>query len=451
MHPEIRQKGPGTCPKWGMALEPATGVGEAPEDDSELRDVTRRFFVGLVFALPVFILAMGGAIPGAPVGRLVPHGVSKWVELVLATPVVLWAGGPFFARAWQSLRARSPNMFTLIGLGAGAAYAYSIVAVLFPNAFPESMRSNGEVPVYFEAASVIIVLVLLGQVLELRARKRTGAAVRELLELAPKTARVVRDGEEVEVPLEDVQVGDILRVRPGEKIPVDGVVVEGASRVDESMITGEPVPVSKEPGDPVTGAAVNQTGTFLMRATRVGRDTVLSQIIEMVSQAQRSRAPIQRLADAVAAYFVPAVVLVAVVTFVVWAFFGPQPRFTHALVNSVAVLIVACPCALGLATPMSIMVGVGRGAKAGVLIKSAQVLEIMQKVDALVVDKTEDVPRSPKSVASPAWLTPSCCAWRRRSSSTASTRSAPRSCVEPNNETFPSGPSRISRPPPVRE
>jgi len=388
MHPEIRQKGPGTCPKWGMALEPATGVGEAPEDDSELRDVTRRFFVGLVFALPVFILAMGGAIPGAPVGRLVPHGVSKWVELVLATPVVLWAGGPFFARAWQSLRARSPNMFTLIGLGAGAAYAYSIVAVLFPNAFPESMRSNGEVPVYFEAASVIIVLVLLGQVLELRARKRTGAAVRELLELAPKTARVVRDGEEVEVPLEDVQVGDILRVRPGEKIPVDGVVVEGASRVDESMITGEPVPVSKEPGDPVTGAAVNQTGTFLMRATRVGRDTVLSQIIEMVSQAQRSRAPIQRLADAVAAYFVPAVVLVAVVTFVVWAFFGPQPRFTHALVNSVAVLIVACPCALGLATPMSIMVGVGRGAKAGVLIKSAQVLEIMQKVDALVVDKT---------------------------------------------------------------
>ncbi len=388
MHPEVEQDGPGSCPKCGMALEPRAAAADTEEDDSELRDMTRRFIVGLILTLPVFLLAMGGAIPGDPIGRLIPRSLSKWVELALATPVVLWAGAPFFVRGWQSIRTRSLNMFTLIAIGTGAAYGYSVIAVLFPHLFPESLRVDGEVAVYFEAAAVIIVLVLLGQVLELRARKRTSAAIRELLELAPKKARVVRDGEEVEVDLEEVRAGDVLRVRPGEKVPVDGVVVEGTSRIDESMITGEPVPASKGPGDAVTGATVNQTGTFLMRAERVGSDTVLSHIIEMVSQAQRSRAPIQRVADSVAGYFVPAVIAVAVVTFIVWGAFGPQPRFAHALINAVAVLIVACPCALGLATPMSIMVGVGRGAKAGVLIKSAQVLEIMQKVNVLVVDKT---------------------------------------------------------------
>ncbi|NOY80222.1 MAG: heavy metal translocating P-type ATPase [Kiritimatiellaeota bacterium] len=388
MHPEVEQAGPGSCPKCGMALEPKAATADDDEDDSELRDMTRRFVVGLVLTLPVFLLAMGGAIPGDPIGRLVPRSVSKWFELTLATPVVLWAGAPFFVRGWRSIRTLSLNMFTLIAIGTGAAYAYSVIAVLFPNLFPESLRTAGEVAVYFEAAAVIVVLVLLGQVLELRARKRTSAAIRELLELAPKKARVVRNGEEQEIDLDDVRAGDVLRVRPGEKVPVDGVVVEGASRVDESMITGEPVPSSKGPGDPVTGATVNQTGTFLMRAERVGSDTVLSHIIEMVSQAQRSRAPIQRVADSVAAYFVPAVIAVAVVTFIVWGTLGPQPRFAHALINAVAVLIVACPCALGLATPMSIMVGVGRGAKAGVLIKSAQVLEIMQKVNVLLVDKT---------------------------------------------------------------
>ncbi len=314
--------------------------------------------------------------------------MTKWIELVLATPVVLWAGAPFFVRGWQSLRTRNLNMFTLIAVGTGAAYAYSVIAVLFPSAFPASMRVDGHVAVYFEAAAVIVVLVLLGQVLELRGRKRTSAAIRELLELAPKTARVIRDGKEIEIDLAQVEVGDRLRVRPGEKIPVDGAVVEGTSRVDESAITGEPVPVTKAPGDRVTGATINQTGSFVMQAERVGSDTVLAHIIDMVGQAQRSRAPIQRVADRVAAYFVPAVILVSAITFLAWMSWGPEPRFAHALVNSVAVLIVACPCALGLATPMSIMVGVGRGARAGVLIKSAEVLETMQKVDVLVVDKT---------------------------------------------------------------
>jgi Cu+-exporting ATPase len=386
MHPEVQQDHPGDCPKCGMALEPMEATGE--EDDSELRDMSRRFWIGLALTLPVFIIAMGGHLPGNPVGKILPAGISKWIEFVLATPVVLWAGLPFFKRGWKSVVTWNLNMFTLIAVGTGTAYLYSAVAAWFPNIFPESFRHHGEVALYFEAAAVIIVLVLLGQMLELRARKRTSGAIKELMGLAPKQARVVRDGKEQDVPLEEVQAGDILRVRPGEKVPVDGTITEGQSTLDESMLTGEPIPVDKKEGDPVTGATINQTGSFLMKATKVGRDTVLAQIVRMVGSAQRSRAPIQHLADRFSAVFVPAVIGIALLTFAVWAWLGPEPRLAHALVNAVAVLIIACPCALGLATPMSIMVGVGRGAKTGVLIKSAEALEIMEKVDTIIVDKT---------------------------------------------------------------
>ena len=351
--------------------------------------MTRRFWVGLALTLPLFVIAMGGMTPGAPIGRVLSPSASQWLELLLATPVVLWAGLPFFKRGWQSLVARHPNMFTLISVGVGSAYLYSVVAAVWPSLFPMSFRHHGgEAALYFEAAAGIVTLVLLGQTLELRARRRTSDAIRSLLELAPKQAHIARDGEEERISLEAVEVGDILRVRPGEQVPVDGLVTEGNSLVDESMITGEPIPVSKEIGDSVTGATINQTGTFLMRATKVGRDTVLARIVQMVGEAQRSRAPIQRLADQVSAYFAPTVMVVSILTFVLWAWLGPEPRLAYALVNAVAVLIIACPCALGLATPMSIMVGVGRGAKAGVLIKSAEVLEVMEKVDTVIVDKT---------------------------------------------------------------
>jgi len=387
MHPEVEQDGPGDCPKCGMELEPKRVAADQEEEDPELRSMSRRFWVGLVLGLPVFLLAMSETM-GIPLERWLSPAVSRWTQLVLATPVVLWAGWPFFKRGWRSVVTWNLNMFTLIAIGVGAAYFYSVVAVLAPNLFPPSFRENGQVAVYFEAAAMITVLVLLGQVLELRARRRTAGAIRGLMSLAPPTARVLRDGEEKEVSLDEVHQGDTIRVRPGDKVPVDGEITEGKSTVDESMITGEPTPVEKTPGQSVIGGTVNQTGSFLMRADRVGGDTVLSQIVDMVAEAQRSRAPIQRVADTVAAYFVPAVVAVAVVTFVVWASFGPEPRFVYALVNAVAVLIVACPCALGLATPMSIMVGVGRGATDGVLIKNAEVLERMQAVDVLVVDKT---------------------------------------------------------------
>jgi Cu+-exporting ATPase len=389
MHPEVRQPGPGYCPICGMALEPQT-VSAAEGPDPELVDMTRRFWIGLVLTLPLLAFVMGDMLPGQPLRHLIPGRVSAWLQLVLATPVVLWAGWPFFARGWASVVNRSLNMFTLIALGVGMAYMYSVVGTLAPGLFPPSFRPHGgEVGLYFEAAAVITVLVLLGQVLELRARSQTSSAIRALLRLAPPTARRVRDdGTEEDVPLEGVQVGDRLRVRPGEKVPVDGVVLEGRSAVDESMVTGESIPVEKTPSSRVIGGTVNATGGFVMRADRVGSETLLAQIVHMVGEAQRSRAPIQRLADLVSAWFVPAVVLVAVATFVVWGLWGPEPRMAHGLVNAVAVLIIACPCALGLATPMSIMVGTGRGALAGILIRNAEALEIFEQVDTLVVDKT---------------------------------------------------------------
>ncbi|RIL00886.1 MAG: copper-transporting ATPase [Proteobacteria bacterium] len=389
MHPEIVQDGPGSCPICGMALEPMTPTAE-PEDDSELRDMQRRFWIAAALSLPLVAITMSDMIPGRPFAHAIPAGVLPWLELALATPVVLWGGWPFFARGFDSIRRRALNMFTLIAIGTGAAYAYSVVAVFAPQLFPASFRVHGgRVPTYFEAAAVIVALVLLGQVLELRARSRTGAAIRALLGLAPKTARRVRDdGGEEDVPLDTVHPGDRLRVRPGEKVPVDGVVVEGTSALDESMLTGEPMPVEKGPGDRVVGATINQTGSLVMRAERVGAETLLAQIVQMVADAQRSRAPIQRLADVVAGWFVPAVIAVAAVTFAVWAAFGPEPRLAHALVNAVAVLIIACPCALGLATPMSILVATGKGAGAGVLFKNAEAIELLRSVDTLVVDKT---------------------------------------------------------------
>ena len=385
MHPEIRRDGPGQCPICGMALEPLEPtIDEAP--NPELIDMSRRFWTSAALSLPLVILTFGADLFG---WQPLAMRASVWLQLALATPVVLWGGWPFFDRFWASLKTRNLNMFTLIGLGVGAAYSYSLVATLAPQLFPASLRTmDGTVPVYFEAAAVITTLVLLGQVLELRARSATGKAIRALLGLAPKTARRVKDGKEEDVPLTDVQVGDLLRVRPGEKIAVDGVVEDGQSAVDESMISGEPVPVEKEPGDQLTGATVNGTGSLLMRATRVGKDTMLSQIVRMVAAAQRSRAPIQKLADKVSAWFVPSVVLVSLASFIVWSLFGPAPPLSHAIVNAIAVLIIACPCALGLATPMSIMVGTGRGATAGVLVKNAEALELMEKIDTLVVDKT---------------------------------------------------------------
>jgi Cu+-exporting ATPase len=425
MHPEVRQPGPGCCPKCGMALEPAVTAlvaqkieytcpmhpqilrsepGACPicgmalerrevtrdEANPELANMTRRFWISLGLTIPTLLVMVSSFIPGDPLRRLLGSGPLLWLEFALATPVVLWCGWPFFQRGWMSVVNRHLNMFTLISLGTGSAYFYSVYAFLFPRVMPASFRDmNGEIAVYFEPASVIVTLVLLGQVLELRARSQTSSALKALLGLAPKTARVVReDGREGDVPLDRVMVGDRLRVRPGEKVPVDGVLLEGTSSVDESMVTGEPIPVEKATDAKVTGGTVNGTGTFIMRTERVGAETLLSQIVKMVGDAQRTRAPIQRLADVVASYFVPAVILISVITFAVWAIWGPEPGFAHALVNAVSVLIIACPCALGLATPMSIMVGTGRGAQAGVLIRNAEALEILEKVDTLVIDKT---------------------------------------------------------------
>ncbi|MFL5219236.1 MAG: heavy metal translocating P-type ATPase [Microvirga sp.] len=387
MHPEIRQVGPGSCPICGMALEPVLVSLEAAPNP-ELIDMTRRFWIGLALAAPVVALEMGGHLTG--LDRIVPRQTSNWLQLVLATPVVLWAGWPFFVRGWQSLVTRNLNMFTLIAIGTGVAWLYSIVATLAPGAFPAAFRSHdGAVPVYFEAAAVITVLVLLGQVLELRAREATSGAIRALLDLAPKTARRIRpDGTEEEVRLDEVHVGDRLRVRPGETVPVDGDVVEGRSAVDESMITGESMPVTKAPGAKAIGGTVNQSGALVIAARKVGRDTMLARIVQLVAEAQRSRAPIQRLADQVSGWFVPAVLAVAALAFAAWAIWGPEPRFSYGLLAAVSVLIIACPCALGLATPMSIMVGIGRGAQAGVLIKNAEALERMERIDTLVVDKT---------------------------------------------------------------
>jgi Cu+-exporting ATPase len=385
MHPQIRWDHPGNCPICGMALEPLEpSVEDTPSH--ELIDMSRRFWISAALTLPLVLLAISVELFG---WEPLPMRALVWVQLALATPVVLWSGRPFFERMWASFKTRNLNMFTLIGTGVGVAYGYSLVAALAPQLFPPSLRvMNGAVPVYFEAAAAITTLVLLGQVLELRARATTGKAIRALLGLAPKTARRLTDGNEEDVPLEHVHVGDLLRIRPGEKVPVDGIIVEGRSFVDESMITGEPMPVEKAAGDKVTGATVNGTGSLLMRAERVGRDTMLSQIVRMVAAAQRSRAPIQKLADQVSAWFVPSVVAVSLISFAVWGLFGPAPPLSHAIVNAIAVLIIACPCALGLATPMSIMVGTGRGATAGVLVKNAEALELMEKIDTLVVDKT---------------------------------------------------------------
>jgi Cu+-exporting ATPase len=389
MHPEVRQDHPGACPICGMALEPVEITAE-PEKNAELEDMTRRLWVGATLTVPTVLLAMGGLIPGVRLETLVPHAVGMWLELALATPVVLWAGWPFFQRGWQSVRTWKLNMFTLIGLGVGVAYLYSLVATLAPAIFPASFRdAAGRVEVYFEAAAVIVVLVLLGQVMELRARSSTNAAIRALLGLAPKTARrIAPDGSEADVPLEDVQIGERLRVRPGEKVPVDGVVLEGHSAVDESMISGEPIPVEKAADDSVIGATVNGTGALVIEARRVGSDTLLAQIVRMVAEASRSRAPIQNLVDVVAAYFVQVVVGVAVLTFVVWSIWGPPPALAYALINAVAVLIIACPCALGLATPMSIMVASGKGASVGVLFRNAEAIQTLRQVDTLIVDKT---------------------------------------------------------------
>ena len=389
MHPEIVRAAPGNCPICGMALEPRT-VTVVEEENPELKDMTRRFWASTALAIPVFASAMLAEFAPDFMNGIVSPGVRQWIELVLATPVVLWGGWPFFVRGWRSVVTWNLNMFTLIGLGVAVAWGYSIVATVAPGIFPESVKMpDGHVPVYFEAAAVITALVLLGQVLELRARSRTSAAIKMLLGLAPNTARIVRaDGHEEDIPLDQVKAGDTLRVRPGEKVPVDGVVLEGTSAVDESMVTGEPIPATKRANDKLIGATINGTGSLLMRAERVGTETLLAQIVRMVSEAQRSRAPIQKLADVVAGYFVPAVVIAAAIAFIVWGLWGPPPQLAHAVINAVAVLIIACPCALGLATPMSIMVGTGRGATMGVLVKNAEALEIMGKVDTLVVDKT---------------------------------------------------------------
>ena len=389
MHPQVQQDHPGDCPICGMRLEPMTATAvKDDEENAELRDMTKRFWIGAALTLPVFVLAMAHLIPALAAQSWADSQASRWVQFALTTPVVAWAGWPFFRRGWRSIVTRHLNMFTLIAIGVGAAFVFSAVAMLMPGLFPHTMQHEGKVAIYFEAAAVIVVLVLLGQVLELRARSRTGSAIKALLNLAPPTARQVAPGGDHEVPLDQVKVGDWLRVVPGDKVPVDGVVVEGHSSVEESMITGEPLPVEKTVGDKVTGGTVNGTGSFVMRAERVGSDTLLGQIVNMVAEAQRSRAPIQGLADKVAGIFVPVVLAVSVLTFVLWMWLGPEPKLAHAIVNAVAVLIIACPCALGLATPMSIMVGVGRGAQEGVLVKNAEALERLEKVTTLVVDKT---------------------------------------------------------------
>ena len=397
MHPEIRQLGPGVCPICGMALEPVTVTADSGPSP-ELTDMTRRFWIALALSIPVVILEMGGHLFPAMHDVISPRA-STWTQLVLATPVVLWAGWPFFQRGWVSVRTMKLNMFTLIAMGTGVAWLFSVIATLAPGIFPESFREMGTVDVYFEAAAVITALVLLGQVLELRAREQTSGAIKALLDLTPKTAhRIAEDGSETEVTLDQVQIGDRLRVRPGEKVPVDGTVESGRSSLDEALVTGESMPVTKTDGDTVIGGTLNQTGSLILRAEKVGRDTMLARIVQMVADAQRSRAPIQRMADRVAAWFVPAVLLVAVVAFIIWATVGPEPRLAHALIVAVAVVIIACPCALGLATPVSIMVGVGRGAGLGVLIKNAEALELMEKVDTLVVDKTGTLTEGKPSV-----------------------------------------------------
>ena len=389
MHPEIVRREPGNCPICGMALEPRSVAADEEGANPELIDMTRRFWLAAAFTIPLFVVAMGDLLPGEPISRMLSPRARTWLELALATPVCLWSAWPFYVRFVQSLKNRSLNMFTLIGLGVSVAYGYSVVAALAPQIFPESFREGGAVAVYFEAAGVIVTLILLGQVLELRARSQTGAAIKKLLGLAAKTARRIReDGSDEDVPLDAVHVGDRLRVRPGEKVPVDGIVLEGKSAVDEAMVTGEPIPVEKHEGDSVIGATINGTGMLIVRAEKVGTETLLSRIVAMVAEAQRSRAPIQKLADVVAGYFVPIVIGVAIVTFVVWSLVGPEPRMAHALINAIAVLIIACPCALGLATPMSIMVAMGKGASLGVLFKDAEAIEVMRKVDTLVVDKT---------------------------------------------------------------
>lgn len=389
MHPEIVRREPGNCPICGMALEPRTVAADEEGANPELIDMTRRFWLAAAFTIPLFVVAMGDLLPGEPISRMLSPRARTWLELALATPVCLWSAWPFYVRFVQSLKNKSLNMFTLIGLGVSVAYGYSVVAALAPQIFPESFREGGAVAVYFEAAGVIVTLILLGQVLELRARSQTGAAIKKLLGLAAKTARRIReDGSDEDVPLDAVHVGDRLRVRPGEKVPVDGIVLEGKSAVDEAMVTGEPIPVEKHEGDSVIGATINGTGMLIVRAEKVGTETLLSRIVAMVAEAQRSRAPIQKLADVVAGYFVPIVIGVAIVTFVVWSLVGPEPRMAHALINAIAVLIIACPCALGLATPMSIMVAMGKGASLGVLFKDAEAIEVMRKVDTLVVDKT---------------------------------------------------------------
>jgi len=405
MHPEIVRDEPGDCPKCGMALEPIVTEGE--KENRELVDMTRRFWISVVFALPVFISAMGSEFWPELFSQIIGPRARQWFELSLATPVVLWSGWPFFVKGWASIVTRHLNMFTLISLGVGVAWGYSMIATLFPNLFPTSVRNEmGVIPVYFEAAAVITALVLLGQVLELRARSQTNAAIKMLLGLAPKTARLIhQDGTEGDIPLEHVHIGNHLRIRPGEKIPVDGKVIDGNSAVDESMVTGEPMPVSKRSDDKLIGATVNGTGSLIMEAQRVGSDTLLAQIVHMVAEAQRSRAPIQKTVDVVSGYFVPAVILAAIITLIVWGLLGPEPRLAHAVINAVAVLIIACPCALGLATPMSIMVGTGRGALLGVLIKNAEALEVLEKIDTLVVDKTgtltEGKPKLVSVIATP--------------------------------------------------
>lgn len=388
MHPEIRQIGPGDCPKCGMALEPVDATTE--HDDTELHDMTRRFWIATIFTAPLLVYVMGDMLFGHPFASVIGPATSQWAELTLATPVVLWCAWPFFVRGLRSIRSVQPNMWTLISIGVSIAYAFSLIATIAPSLFPEALRNEaGRVGVYYEAAAVIVTLVLLGQVMELRARRQTGGAIRALLELAPPTARHIRDdGTELDVPVEDLHAGDRVRVRPGDKIPIDGSILDGRSTVDESMLTGEPIPVEKHEGDEVTGGTVNKTGSFVMKVGRIGADTTLAQIVQMVADAQRSRAPIQRLADSVAAWFVPVVVAVAMVSFVVWLLFGPSPALSYALIAAVSVLIIACPCALGLATPMSIMVAAGRGARQGVLVKNAAALEMFEKIDTIVVDKT---------------------------------------------------------------
>ena len=386
MHPQIEQDTPGACPICGMALEPKTVTSSEPEENAELDQMSRRFWIGAALTLPVFILGMAHLFPNAP--HWMMGAASRWMQFALTFPVVFWGGWPFFKRGWRSIRTGHLNMFTLIAVGVGAAFLYSAIVMLAPELFPPSFEEHGVIGIYFESAAMITVLVLLGQVLELRARARTGAAIRSLLDLAPKTARRVRAGRDEDVPVDQIALGDLIRVRPGEKIPVDGEIVEGRSAIDEAMITGEAMPAAKSLGDKVTGGTVNKTGSFLFRAERIGRETMLARIVEMVAQAQRSRAPIQALADKVAGIFVPAVIAVALITFALWWWLGPEPRLAHGIINAVAVLIIACPCALGLATPMSIMVGVGRGAQEGVLIKNAEAMERMEKVQTLVVDKT---------------------------------------------------------------